>query len=120
MDKRHRGSRQADCWSALEVSDKSDFRFKSHAEFFLDGILSDGDQLTNIFRSCSAEVYHDVGVNVRDLCVAVPETFQPALIDKTAGAHSFDFLEDRSSAWMKLKPGMPSSAPAKVFLHHLV
>jgi hypothetical protein len=55
-----------------------------------------------------------------DLRVSVAKSFQSALIDQAACPHSFDFLEDRPSARVKLKPWMPGSAPAQVFLHNLV
>jgi hypothetical protein len=87
------------------------------AKPLLDGLLCDGDQLANIFCRCFAQVDHDVGMDVGDLGVAMPKTLQAALIDQSSRADSFDFLEDRSRTWVKLKPRMPASSPTEVFLH---
>jgi hypothetical protein len=59
-------------------------------------------------------------MNVGYLSVTVPESLQPALVDESAGAHAFDLFEDRSGTRMKLKPRVPDTAPAQIFLHHFV
>src|SRR5205085_668565 len=70
-----------------------------------------------IARCSASEVDHDVRVNEGNLCVTNATAFHSALIDKTTGAHTFDFLEDRAGARVPLQPGMLRAAPAEVFLH---
>src|SRR5512132_2125905 len=63
------------------------------------------------------EVDHDVGVDVRDLCIAHAMALETALIDKTAGADPFDLLEDGAGARMPIEPGMTGATPTEVLLH---
>ncbi len=108
-----RGSSSA----GLELADKADLGLEPDAEFFLHSVLRYHYQLSDVFRSSPTQIHHDVGMYVRDLGIAMAKTLEPALIDQSSRAHSFDFLEDRSGAWMKLKPGMPCPSPAQILLH---
>ncbi len=53
------------------------------AELVLNRTLRDRDQLLHVLRRRMAEVHHDVGMNVRDLRVAVAKSLEPALIDQS-------------------------------------
>ena len=111
---RDRGVKQP---CALEFADKSNLGLETHSELLLDCVLRDDNQLANIASGRLAEVDHDVGVNVRDLGIAMAESLEPALVDETASSHSLDFFEDRAGAWMELKPGMTCTPPAQILLH---
>src|SRR5688500_273802 len=102
---------------SLELPDKADLRLETDAELFFDGVLGDRDQLPHIPRCSSAQVHHDVGVDVGYLRIPMAMAFQATLIDQPASSHSFDLLEDRTCARVKLEPRMARTAPAQVFLH---
>lgn len=80
--------------------------------------LRNRDQLPDIFGGRLSQVHHDVGVNVRDLRVAVPKPLQSDLIYQAPGADTFDFLEDRTRAWVILEPWVLAAAPAQILLHY--
>ncbi len=48
----------------FEFPNKPDRSLETNVELFLNGILSDRDQLSDIFGCGSPEIDHDVGVNV--------------------------------------------------------
>jgi len=120
VDRGYGRSRQANRWSALKFSDKADLRLEPYAELLFDSVLSDRDELAYVPGGRASEIHHDIGMNVGDLRIAVSESLESALIDEPACSHSFDLLEYRAGAWMKLQPRMPGAAPAQVFLHDLV
>src|SRR5215208_3251810 len=96
MDCRNRSGRRS-ILETLEVADKTNFRLEPNAELFLDSILRDDDELSYILRRRTAEIHHDVGVNVRDLRISMAESLEAALVNQTPCSHSLDLLEDRSS-----------------------
>ena len=49
---------------AREFADEPDLSLETNVELFLNGILSDRDQLSDIFGGGTPEIDHDVGVNV--------------------------------------------------------
>lgn len=77
-----------------KLADKTDLDLEVLVELLPYLGLRDCDQLTDIFRGCFAEIYHDVGMDVRDLRIAVTKTLQSNLVDQAAGSNSFNFLED--------------------------
>lgn len=103
-----------------KLSDEADLRFEMEVEFFLDRLLRYGNQLANITCRCSAEIDHDVGVDMGNLGIAMPISPESTLINQPSGANTLDFLEDGSGAGVKVKPGMPAPPPAQILLHHLV
>ena len=103
-----------------KLADKSDLWLEVLAKTLLYLGLSDVDQLTHISGGSLSEIDHDIGVDVRYLGVAIPESLQSDLIDQPASTDALDFLEDRAGARMILEPGMLASAPAQVFLHDAV
>ena len=78
------------------------------------------DQSDHISTGGVTEIHHDVRVHVRNLRVAHAKALEAALIHQPTSAHSLNFLEDRASARMPLKPRMPRAAPTQVFLHDAV
>src|SRR5258706_8377693 len=84
----------------------------------LDGCLRNGDQFANILRRGVPKIHHDVGVDVRDLGIAVAEALEPTLIDESPRPYAFHLLEDRSGARVPLEPGMPASTPAQILLEN--
>lgn len=119
MDRGYRSGGKLHC-AALELSDKTDFRLETNSKLLFHGILRYRNQLTHVAGGRVAEVDHDVGVDMRNLCAAVAMTLESALIDQPASSHSLDLLEDRARTRVKLKPRVTGAAPAQVFLHDFV
>src|SRR5205085_1597258 len=91
-----------------------------NAVLFLDRLLRGLDQAAHVGGRCTAEVHHDVRVDMRNLRVALPKAFHSALIHETTSANAFDLLEDRSRARVPIQPWMLSPAPAEILLHDAV
>src|SRR5205085_5791036 len=103
---------------SLEFSHKSDFGFEVLVEAFSHGLLSLGNQLANVLRGRTAQVDHDVGMDVGDLGVSHSMSFHSALVHQSSRADALDLLEDRASARMPVEPRMPTAAPAEILLQH--
>src|SRR5665213_1928952 len=100
-----------------ELSDKSDFRRQFVTQFIPYPLLSERDKFANIARCSTAQIHHDIRVNVGDLGTADAKPFHAKLVDQTARAHSLDLSEDRAGRRMKLQPWMPGTAPAQILLN---
>jgi len=100
-----------------ELADEADLGLEALSELIPDFGLGNGDELANILCGGPAKVHHDIGVNVRDLGIAVTKAFQSDLVDKAAGADTLDFLEDRAGAGMVLEPWVLAASPAEILLH---
>src|SRR6185437_14453467 len=90
--------------SSVEFSDEADFGLELKAELLPHGALGNRDELTHVLRRCVAKVHHDVRVYPGDLCIAVAEALEPALVHEPARTHTFDLLENRARAGVPLEP----------------
>ena len=121
MDRRDRARRAVSgdlIW--LEFADKPYLHLQVVAKSLLHFVLGNRDQLANVFRRGLSQIDHDVRVNVRDLRVAVAETFQSDFIDQPTGSDAFDLLENRPRTRVVFEPWVLSTAPAEIFLHDTV
>src|SRR5689334_21037772 len=103
--------------SRSELADESYFRLEVLPEPVLHALLCVRDQGADISSGRIPEVYHNVGVNVRDLSVSNSKTFEPALVDQSSCTDAFDLLEDRASARVNLQPRVTGATPTQVLLH---
>lgn len=90
----------------LELAYEADLRIEVVTKSLTNRILRIAYQCAYVGRRSVAEIHDDVGVNVGNLRVACPMTFESALIDQASGADTLNFSEDGPCAGMYLQPGM--------------
>src|SRR5438445_11654498 len=83
-----------------KLADKSDLWLEVLAKTLLYLGLSDLDQLTHISGGSLSVIDHDIGVDVRYLGVAIPESLQSDLIYQTTSPAALDLPADRAGAPM--------------------
>ena len=78
------------------------------------------DERSNVGRGRAPEVHDDIGVNVGYLSIPHADSLQPALIDQPTSSKAIEFLENTTSARVKMEPRMTRSAPCQILLENLM
>ena len=101
-----------------ELPDEPDFHLQLVPKPRLYRLLRVRDHRPHIRRGGVSQVDENVGVNVRNLCIANAKALEAALIDQSTGTHTLDLLENRSRARMHSEPRMPRATPRQVLLQN--